>query len=132
MGALKVNPYWKNKSAGFTLIEVLVALAILSIALTAIIKATAQNIRDTNYLQDKNIAVWVATEVINEARAGVLALQAPPDKFEVEKKVLGEALKIEAYSVASPNPNIQELRVDVFRNTDNKKLITLTSYRYVP
>ncbi|MDR3478882.1 MAG: type II secretion system minor pseudopilin GspI [Gammaproteobacteria bacterium] len=126
-----MNQCKKNKIAGFTLIEVLIALAILSIALTAIIKATAQNIRDTSYLQDKDIAAWIGTEVINEARVGVLKLPAQPDKIEEEKKVLGQAWKIKAYSIPSPNQKIQELRVDVFRKSDDTKLISLTSYRYV-
>ena len=48
-----------NKNFGFTLIEVLIALTILSIALTAIIISTSQNIKDTFYLQNKNTAEQV-------------------------------------------------------------------------
>ena len=54
---------------GFTLLEVLIALAIISIALTAIIKASSQNIKDTAYLEDKAIANWVGLEVMNEVKA---------------------------------------------------------------
>jgi general secretion pathway protein I len=132
MGALKVNQCRNNKITGFTLIEVLVALAILSIALTAIIKSTAQNIRDTRYLQDKDIATWIALEVINEARAGAIKLPAAPDKLEDEKKVLGQKWKIKAYSIPSPNPKIQELHVDVFHQNDDNKFFSLMSYRYAP
>lgn len=68
-----------NKRAGFTLIEVLIALAILSISLTAIIKATSQNIKDTAYLQEKTLALWVGLNELNEARAGYIRLPEQPD-----------------------------------------------------
>ncbi len=56
---------------GLTLIEVLIALAIVGIAMTAIIKATSQNIRSTAYLQNKLIAMWVGQQVSNEMLAGI-------------------------------------------------------------
>ena len=57
---------------GFTLIEVLIALAILAIALTAVIEATSKNIQNTLYLQNKTIASWVGLEIINEAKINFL------------------------------------------------------------
>ena len=66
--------------AGLTLIEVLIALAIVSIAMTAIIKATSQNIRSTQYLEHKTLAAWVGEEVLNKARVELLRLPFPPDK----------------------------------------------------
>ncbi|HLB58283.1 MAG TPA: type II secretion system minor pseudopilin GspI, partial [Gammaproteobacteria bacterium] len=77
----------KNK-AGFTLIEVLIALAILSIALTAIIQSTSQNIKDTLYLQNKTIAIWVGSELIAEVEAGILKVPAAPDKLTQEVEML--------------------------------------------
>ena len=123
-----MNPYRKNN--GFTLIEVLVALVILSIALTAIVKATGQNIRNTHYLQNKNIAAWIATETLNEARAGVIELTDANAEYEQEKNVLGQAWKIKAYSKSTPNPHIQELHVEVYRQADDTRLAALMSYRY--
>jgi general secretion pathway protein I len=71
-----------KQQRGFTLIEVLIALAILSIALTAIIKATSQNIRDTAYIQHKMIAHYVALDVINAARAGLINLPTDDGKAD--------------------------------------------------
>ena len=116
---------------GFTLIEVLVALAILSIALTAIIKTTAQNIKDTRYLQDKQIATWIGTEALNEARAGFIKLPETPDHLDDEKKTLGQSWKVSTYSAATANDLIKEIHVDVYRQTDETKLISLVSYLYV-
>jgi len=127
MGMLNV----KKSPKGFTLIEVLVAVAILAIALTAIIKATSQNIRDTRYLQDKEIATWVAAETLNEALAGVIKLPGSPDHLGIEKKALDQDWKISAYSEDTPNSAIKEIHVDVSRQSDESKLITLVSYHYV-
>jgi general secretion pathway protein I len=121
-----------KKSAGFTLIEVLVALAILSIALTAIIKFTSQNIRDTIYIQNKVIASWVGTQIINEIRAGVLKLPDAPEKLKQETEMLGQQWPWQASFVASPNPHIKEIHVDVLQKQGNGNLISLVSYVYVP
>lgn len=120
----------KNNAKGFTLIEVLVAVAILSIALTAIIHSTAQNIRNTAYLQEKNIATWVGTEVMNEARAGVIKLNDTAAE-EQEKKALGQPWRVKAYATLTPNSHIQQLHVDVYRQSNDIKIVSLVSYRYV-
>jgi len=51
---------------GFTLIEVLVALAVLAIALSAIIKTMSANTLNSIYLRDRTLAQWVALNKITE------------------------------------------------------------------
>ncbi len=51
---------------GFTLIEVLVALAVLAIALSAIIKTMSTNTLNSIYLRDRTLAQWVALNKITE------------------------------------------------------------------
>lgn len=120
-----------KKHQGFTLIEVLIALAILSIALTAIIRATSQNIRDTSYIQNKTIANWVGIKIINETRAGILKLPVKPDHLEQKTEMLGQQWAWEGYLSPTPNPHIQEIHVDVSQTRGNKKIISLVSYIYV-
>lgn len=45
---------------GFTLLEVLVALAVLAVALGAVIQATGSFTRNQAYLRDRTFAEWVA------------------------------------------------------------------------
>jgi len=45
---------------GFTLVEVLVALAVLTIALAAVMRALSQSIDTSASLRDRTIAMWVA------------------------------------------------------------------------
>lgn len=118
-----------NTNAGFTLIEVLIALAILSISLTAIIKSTSQNIKDTVYLQDKTIANWVGMNALNEARLGITKPATSPTPQDTG--MLGEQWTTETNYAASKNPHIRELHVVVKKKGSGKKLITLTGYMYV-
>jgi general secretion pathway protein I len=55
---------------GFTLIEVLVALAVLAIALSAIIKTMSANTLNSIYLRDRTLAQWVALNKITELQIG--------------------------------------------------------------
>ncbi|MCC8998585.1 MAG: type II secretion system minor pseudopilin GspI [Candidatus Contendobacter sp.] len=52
--------------AGFTLLEVLVALAVLAIAMGAIISAATQSINTVATLRDQTFASWVALNQVNE------------------------------------------------------------------
>ena len=122
--------YMRNNH-GFTLIEVLISLAILSIALMTIIKFTSQNIRDTAYVQNKTIANWVGSQVINEVLAGVLKL-SESDHEEQETEMLGRKWSWQASLVSTPNPHIQEVHVDVFQSAGKRKIIGLVSYVYNP
>lgn len=54
------------RAAGFTLLEVLVALAIVAIALSALIKAGTENAANAAYLREKTFAHWVALNAVTE------------------------------------------------------------------
>lgn len=117
-----------KNSIGFTLIEVLVALAILGIALTAIIKSTAQNIKDTHYLQQKVIATWIATSIMNEARAELIKLSTDETSEEIE--ALQQTWIWKAHVEQTPHPKIQKIYVSIFHKNDEREMSRLTGYLY--
>jgi len=51
-------------AAGFTLLEVLVALAVLALSMGAVIKATSDYTNNQSYLRDRTMALWVARNVL--------------------------------------------------------------------
>lgn len=55
---------------GFTLIEVLAALAIIGLGLLAAIQAVTQTVNSASYLRDKTVAGWVALNKIEDVRLG--------------------------------------------------------------
>ena len=117
-----------RKSNGLTLIEVLIALAILSIALTAIIKATSQNVRDTLYLQNKTLATWVGTEVVNAVRAGAIHLPEAPASTEKDTVMLNQTWTWKAALNPTPNPHIQEIDVTVFTKPQHNQTAHVMGY----
>ena len=130
MVVLSPKSYHRNKQAGMTLIEVLIALAIVSIAMTAIIKATTQSIRGTSHLQNKMIATWVAQDVINEFR---VKLRELPDASDREKiNMLNQDWYWQAEQTDTANPRIKKMEVNVYTEEtgDADPLVTLISYVY--
>jgi general secretion pathway protein I len=59
-----------RRARGFTLIEVLVALAIASIGLAAVLSVVTNATRNSVYLRDKTFASWIAQNKITELRLG--------------------------------------------------------------
>lgn len=57
-----------NLNRGFTLLEVIVALVVLTITLATIIKTTTENTKNVAYLRDRTLAHWVAMNVLTETR----------------------------------------------------------------
>lgn len=53
---------------GFTLIEVLVALAVVAIGMLGVIQAVGFSAQTSSYLREKTIAHWVAMNRLTEAR----------------------------------------------------------------
>ena len=53
---------------GFTLLEVLVALAVVSLALIAVIKTAGDTAAGTGYLREKTYAHWIAMNRMEELR----------------------------------------------------------------
>jgi general secretion pathway protein I len=56
----------RARSAGFTLVEVLVALAVIALGLTAVIKALGDYTEAASYTRQKTLASWVATNKLTE------------------------------------------------------------------
>lgn len=59
----------RDSGAGFTLIEVLVALAIIAVALMATLRAAGQSVNNVGELRSRLFAGWVAENLLAEQRA---------------------------------------------------------------
>jgi general secretion pathway protein I len=54
----------RRHAAGFTLLEVLIALAVLALSMGAAIKAVSDYTNNQAYLRDRTMAMWVARNVL--------------------------------------------------------------------
>ena len=55
---------------GFTLIEVLIALAVVALALLGLTRVAALQVRDFDALRERTFAGWVAANALEETRLG--------------------------------------------------------------
>ena len=54
----------RGNTHGFTLLEIMVALAVLALAMGAVIKAAADYTDNQSYLRDRTMTAWVARNVL--------------------------------------------------------------------
>ena len=69
----------QNKSKGFTLVEVLVALLILAIVMLAVGVASSNAIRDTTRIKQHMLAPWVAENVLTQMQIGEISVPTSGD-----------------------------------------------------
>ncbi|MGF1643531.1 MAG: type II secretion system minor pseudopilin GspI [Thiotrichales bacterium] len=101
---------------GFSLLEVILALAVLALALAAIIQTTSSMTRNTAYLQDKTFAHWVAQNRLAELRLG----DAWPDPGTTEgsERLAERPWRWEITVSNTPEPELRRVDVRVRTETD--------------
>lgn len=58
----------RNGSRGFTLVEVVVALAIVAVGMLAVFKTIGDTVNNVSTLRDRSFAAWIADNLITEVR----------------------------------------------------------------
>lgn len=94
---------------GFTLIEVLIALAFLAIAMGAIIATVGASIRDAAELQNKTYAHWVAMNEVTTLRLARVWPETGSQKGNAE--LAGQKWDWQVKISTTPDPDLR--RVDV-------------------
>ena len=111
-----------RNTGGFTLIEVLVALAIVSIALLAALRAAGQGTNSVAALRARTLAGWVAENRLAEHRARgdwlPLGLQRGQ---ETEGSI---AFDWREEVIATPNPAFRRLDVTVYAAPDKSYVLS--------
>ena len=77
------------------------------------------------------IAHWVALNLVNEARAGLLKLPTASQDSKQETTMLGEHWLWQGYASNTSSPSIREIHVEVYHQGNKTRLANLTSYLYV-
>lgn len=112
---------------GFTLLEVLVALAILAITMAAVSRTASASIHHVEALRTRVIADWVAQNRLaqHQARGDWLA----PGIQTGSEEQAGQTYPWQEEVIATPNPNMRRIVVNVYAPDDAKhSLRELTGY----
>lgn len=115
----------RQGNTGFTLLEVLVALAVLALALAAALKVAAENTENNRYLRDKTFAHWIAANKLTE-------MQLFPDRISPgESRGQTEMAQRLWYwrLIASdlPGTAIKRLDVSIYAQADDEQALTRLS-----
>jgi general secretion pathway protein I len=112
---------------GFTLLETLVALAVLAIAMAAILRAAGGEINHTGELRQRLLADWVAqNRLALHAAKGDWISVGVQDGEDTEAGVL---LSWHEDVSDTPNPSFRRIEVSVFDPDDKNHLLRkLTGY----
>ena len=113
-----------RRGSGFTLIEVMVALAIVAISLAAGSRAASSVVDTSQRLNDVVLAQWCAdNELVNLRISGTLP---PIGKTPFTCMQLGRNFKGTIKSTTTPNPQFH--RVDaIVANEEDRELLTIST-----
>ena len=116
-----------RKHRGFTLLEVLVALAILAIAMAAVSRTASSSIRNADALRIRVIADWVAQNRLANHQA--LNDWPSPGIQTGSEDQAGQTYPWQEEVISTPNPTMRRIVVSVYSPDDaNLKLRELTGY----
>ena len=122
------RPARRQRTRGFTLIEVLAALVIVALGMLGVIQAVTQTARNGTYLREKTLAHWIAMNVITERRL----LAAPPDVAESSEDVefAGQRWR---WTMTVTQTEVESLRrmdvsVRLADRPDSEALVTVTGF----
>ncbi|HNQ04427.1 MAG TPA: type II secretion system minor pseudopilin GspI [Thiobacillaceae bacterium] len=96
---------------GFTLLEVLVALAIVAIGLIAALRATGVGTEGVQEYRNHLLALWLAENIVSERTAR--RDWPPADTTTSEEKIANQFFLVRQQVMTTPNPRFRRLEVSV-------------------
>jgi general secretion pathway protein I len=106
--------------AGFSLIEALVALAVLAIATVGLMRTVESHIDSTRGVERRTTAMWVAENRLAELQSGI------PGTDQVD--MLGQQWRIAVDRRRTDDPEIERIRISVFAGTEQSPLASLDGF----
>lgn len=121
----------RSNKSGFTLIEVLLALSIIAIALTALLKAISQNVETTRRIKEKTISHWIAMQGVAMIQLNLLQINQSQETTQ-DTTMLNEHWYWRAKVSATPLKNIQKIVISVSPEKIGPFREELQAFRYAP
>lgn len=113
-----------KRRCGFTLLEVLIALAIFATAAISVIRTVTQHVNTINYLEDKTLAAMVADNQMAMVMLNPTSLAAKQGKAELA----GRLWYWRVTPIATAVPVLAAFDVSVADSENGQALVTVRSY----
>lgn len=114
----------RHRQGGFTLIEVLIALVIVSVSFAAMIYSIHSSTNNLIHLEDKVGASWVADNVVAQVRLGLL--NGATEGSETE---WGQRYYWSISEKTTENTKVKEMTVAVSLKRYGRPELVVTAYR---
>jgi general secretion pathway protein I len=113
-------------ASGFTLIEVLIALAVVAIALLALTRAASVQVSSFDALRERTLAGWVAANVLTDTRlAGAMPATGRSDG---RVEFAGRSWRWEREVKATPTPAVRRIDIQVFTGAARAPSASLSGF----
>ena len=112
---------------GFTLVEILVALAVVGVGLAALIAKSAESTRTAADLRDRTYAGWVAQNVLAEIRISNESLETGTRRGE--EVLAGERWTWTADINAAVVPSLRNVVIRISRDNQDGSIVTISSFQ---
>lgn len=101
---------------GFTLIEVVVAMAVVALGMMAVFRVVQDTVNNSAYLRDRTFATWIADNRLTELRLGS---ELPSvDQTEGEVEFANQAWRWQATVSQTPVDDLRRIDIRVRRDAD--------------
>ena len=118
------------RALGFTLLEVLIALAIVSIGVLATLRAVGMVTTSVDELRNRQLADWAAQNRLAELRAQGLFPGIGVNAREVTQG--GQRFRVREEIKTTPNPLFRRVDIRVFANGGEHAVSQLTGFVVQP
>lgn len=118
------------RADGFTLLEVLVALAILAVALSGALRALGNGAQSAEALREHMLARWVAQDRLARLRAE--QAWPPVGRSEGVAEQAGRRYRWRQTTRGTPNPLFRQVEVEVLPADEERVLLSLHGFAVLP
>ena len=115
---------------GFTLIEILIALAVIAIAVTALLTAITHSTVYARRVQDKIISQWIAMDALHSIQLGLVNFESG-NQASRATTLLGQKWFWRAEIIKSPFPYEQKIQIKMSQRSSGRFLTVLEGFRKI-
>ena len=116
----------KGSNAGFTLIEVLVALVIFSLMAVGFSRYVDERAKQTVYLADKTLAAVIASNTLTETRTNGAWPQS--GRYAQQVSMADKQWQVTTLVRDTEHPGLRQLEVSVSLPENAQPLVTFTGF----
>ena len=112
------------REGGFTLIEVLIALAVLALSSAALIGASEAHVARIYGLESRAAALWAAERHLAELQIGAVPLDGSPREINM----LDREWRLQVRSETTDDPDIVRVEIDAYAPPNRTRFARLIGF----